>query len=110
MTIVSGKMVQDAFDWLQEHADTAAKAKAEKIRAEYNVKATRARLFTEYEGTVAERQASADHDGNTLAAYDREAKAVEKDEWHRVHRAKCEAIIEAWRTESANYRSMGKVG
>ena len=109
MIIVSEKMVQDAFDWLEEHAGTAAVAKAEKIRAEYNVKATRGRLFCEAIGTVAERDAIAVCDVEFQAATDREAEAVEKDEWHRVNRSKCEAIIEAWRTESANYRSMGKV-
>jgi hypothetical protein len=110
MTIVSDKMVQDAFDWLNGHADSAAAAKAEKIRAEYRVKVARGRVFGESEGTVAERQAAADCDQHTQCAYDDEAEAVEKDEWHRVHRSKCEAIIEAWRTEQANLRGMTKVG
>ena len=110
MPIVSEQMVQDAFDWLQSHADSAAAAKAEKIRAEYNVKATRAKIFLLNEGTVAERQATADCAPTTKEAYDREAEAVEKDEWHHRHRSKCEAIIEAWRTEQANLRGMGKVG
>ena len=108
--IVSDQMVQDAFDWLHNHAESAASAKAEKIRAEYGVKATRARLFKEFEGTVAERQAWADCDMTTQEAYEREALAVETDEFHRVNRSKCEAIIEAWRTEQANLRGMGKVG
>ncbi len=108
--IVTDQMVQDAFDWLKDHADSAAAAKAEKIRAEYRVKVARGRVFGESEGTVAERQAQADCDPQTQCAYDDEAEAAEKDEWHRGPRAKCEAIIEAWRTEQANYRSMGKVG
>lgn len=110
MTLVSDKMVQDAFDWLQDHADTAAKARAEKIRAEYAVKVARALVFAESEGTVAERQAYADCAPSSRNAYDDEADAVEKDEWHRVNRSKCEAIIDAWRTEQSNLRSMGRVG
>ncbi len=109
MTIVSDEMVQNAFDWLNEHAETAAAARAEKIRAEYNVKRVRARLFLMASGTIAERDAVAICDDDFKAATDREADAAEKDKWHYEYRENCSAMIDAWRTEQSNLRSMGRV-
>ena len=110
MPIVTNQMVQDAFDWLNENAGAAANAKALKVRAEYKVKKTKARLFLQYEGTVADRESQAITHDDYDKAIDTEVAAIEVDEWHRNQKDKCIAIIEAWRTEQANLRGMGKVG
>jgi len=107
--LVTEKMVQAAFDWLQENAGPAAKAKAEKIKAEHATKKTRAMMFLEAEGNNAEREASAISSQEVQDAIDAEAEAVRQDEWFRNQRGRAEALIEAWRTESSNIRAMGKV-
>jgi len=109
--LVTEKMIQAAFDWLNDHAGPAASAKAERIRAEYGVKRTKARLYLEAPGgNIAEREAWALIQDDFWKAVDREAEAVKDDEFFRGERIKCEAILEAFRTESANNRGLGRVG
>lgn len=107
--LVTEKMVRDAFDWMDENAGPAAHARAERIRAEHGVKKARARSFLESTGTVAEREAKALASQAYEEASEIEIQAVGRDEWMRNQRNKCEAIIEAWRTECSNLRGMGKV-
>ncbi len=109
--LVSNQMVTAAFDWLDDHAAPAAAAKAELIRAEHNVKRVKARLFlASNETSVAAKDAWAMSQDEYGGACEREAEAARNDEYHRREREKCQALIEAWRTESANYRTMTKVG
>jgi hypothetical protein len=110
MRLITDKHVHAAFEWLEAHANSAAKAKADRILAEHAVKKTKARLFKDADGSVGFRDAYADAHEDTQKAVDALAESVERDEWHRAHRAKAEAIIEAWRTEQSNFRAMGKVG
>lgn len=108
--LISEKMIHAAFDWLEANAEPAAAAKAQRIRAEHATKRMRARLFLESpKSSVAERDAWALDHPDYGAAVDTEAEAVEKDEAFRNQRSKCDAIIEAWRSEQANYRAMSKV-
>ncbi len=108
--LVSEKMVGAAFDWLSDHAGPAAAARAELIRAEHGVKRVKSRLFlSSNEGSVAAKEAWAMSQDEYGAACEREAEAVRNDEYHRREREKCQAIIEAWRTEQSNFRAMGKV-
>lgn len=108
--LVTDRMVSAAFDWLNDHAGPAAAAKAELIRAEHNVKRVKARLFLAAPpGNIAEREAFALTQDDYGAAVDREAEAARNDEFFRRERDKCQALIEAWRTEQSNFRAMGKV-
>jgi aspartate/methionine/tyrosine aminotransferase len=107
--IITDNHVQAAFDWLQEHSETAAKAKADRILAEHNVKKVKASVFKDAQGSNGLRDACADASELTQEAVNALAEAVRRDEWHRAHRAKAEAIIDAWRTEQSNFRAMGKV-
>lgn len=108
--LVTEKMIHAAFDWLEDHASPAAAAKAERIRAEYGTKRVKARLFLEAPaGNISERDAWAMVQADFGTAVDREAEAVRNDEFFRAERTKCEAIIEAWRSEQANFRAMGKI-
>lgn len=110
MALVTDRMVHAAFDWLDDHAGPAAAAKAELIRAEHNVKRVKARLFlASGETSVAAKEAWAMTQDEYAAACEREAEAVRNDEYHRREREKCQALIEAWRTEQSNFRAMGKV-
>ena len=110
MPLITDQMVQAAFDWLNEQVQHAASAKADRIRAEYATKQAKANAFLDAEGTVAERDAKAVASNVFHAAVEKETKAIAKDEFFRNQRDKCTAIIEAWRTQSSNYRALGKVG
>ena len=108
--LISDKMVQMAFDWLKDNAGKAAQAKAARIRAEHGVKKAKAHAFLAAEGTVAEREAKAIASDDYDEAADAECQAIEQDEFYRNQKDKAIAIIEAWRSEQANLRALGKVG
>lgn len=57
--LVTDDMAQAAFDWLAENTDTAAHARAMRVKAEYATKRAKARAFLEESGTIAEREAKA---------------------------------------------------
>jgi hypothetical protein len=107
---VTDAMVQTAFDVLNETRGPAAAAAKEKRQAEAFVKATRARLFLGYVGSVAERNAKAEVHPDMRLATDREAEAHGRVVEYSNRRADAVAMIDAWRTESANYRGMARVG
>ena len=109
-TLINEDMISAAFDWLHDNSRAAAKAKADRIRAEHRTKQVRAQVFLESEGTVAERESKALASNRYDEAIDAEITAVENDEFHRNQRNKAEAIIEAWRTEQSGLRAMSKVG
>ena len=103
--LVTDKMVSDALDYLATSTEPAAAAKAERIRAEYHRKRVRSQMMLETDGPIAIREATAETSDEYGSACEREANAVQNDEWHRLQRNKAEAIIEAWRTESATVRA-----
>lgn len=105
MPLVTETMMQAALDYLATSAHEAAAAKAERVRAEHGVKQAKARAFMQAEGPVAQRDAEAIASDEYATAVEREAKAVEQDEWHRNQRTKADAIISAWQTENANRRA-----
>jgi len=106
--LITDEMVHAAFDWLHEHADRAAHAKAMRVKAEYATKRAKARAFLEAEGTVQAREAKALLSEEVEAAMLAEVQAVEADERMRAHRDKCSVIIDAWRTEQSNLRTMAR--
>jgi len=108
--LVTDQMVQAAFDFMVEQIETAASAAAEKTRADGALKAQRARLFLEHNGTVAEREARADCHPLMLEAVERKAKADHLVTWHQKKEKHAIAVIDAWRTESANYRGRERIG
>lgn len=107
--LVRDQDVHAAFDWLEANRSASAAAKALKLRAEYNVKKARAQAFLAATGNNAEREAQAILSEGYQAAVEEEIECVEADEFHRNQRNRCAALIEAWRTEQSNMRSMGKV-
>lgn len=103
--LVTDKMVSDALDYLSNDTEAAAAAKAERIKAEYARKRVRSQIMLETDGPIAIREAHAETSEEYETACNREVEAVKRDEWHRLQRNKAEAIIEAWRTESATVRA-----
>lgn len=108
--LVTEEMMGAALQFLSENTMATAKAKADRVMAEYARKRCRARLIVESNQTsFAMKEASAEASEAYLQACQFEADAVERDEYFRAARAKAEAIIEAWRTENANIRAAERV-
>jgi hypothetical protein len=99
--------VEEALTFLAETAESAAKAKAERIYLEEYRKTVKAKLMAEFDdksGIVQERNAYADQRYIDHLSVIRDA--VFEDERHRFMREAASARIEAWRSLSANYRAM----
>lgn len=104
--LVTDDMVHAAFDWLHENVDRAAHAKAMRVKAEYATKKAKAHAFLDATGTVAEREAQALMSEEVAEAMREEVMAVESDEAFRNQRDKASIIIDAWRTEQSNLRTL----
>jgi predicted Zn-dependent peptidase len=117
MSVVTDTDVEKALDFLRNNAFAAAKARAERIYLEEFRKSKKAILM---------KEAAAKHNGpNDLAigAQERDAyaseeyqtlllglkAAVENDEKCRFGALSAQAVIDAWRTQQANERTMGKI-
>ena len=109
MPLVTDDMVETALRWLTESDNDAGASRGAYVRAEYNRKATRARLMLnapdEYAKSAAMREAYAESHRDYAAACDAEARAAEADERCRDMRNRAAAILDAWRTEQANARA-----
>ena len=103
--LVTDAMIEAALEYLAQASEPAAAARAERVRSEHNRKRTRARLMYEADGPVSIREAHAECHADYEEACEREARAVQNDEWHRLQRGKAEAILEAYRTEEATRRA-----
>lgn len=107
--LISDAWIEDALNYLATSSEQTAAARANRVRAEFNRKQVRARLILRSpETSVAMRDAWAESHDEYIAACDAEVSAIETDEWHRAQRNKCDAIIEAYRTEQASLRAGGK--
>ena len=99
--------IEKALDFLRDNAESAAKARAERIYLEEYRKSLKAILMKEHNGEsgiIQERNAYSDvrYIGHLNAI----KNAVYEDERYRFLRGAAEAKIEAWRSQSANYRAM----
>jgi hypothetical protein len=115
--IVTDEDVGDALDFIRKNAFKAAKARAERIYLEEFRKSKKAILM---------KEAAAKHNGPgdlALGAQERDAYAhpeyqelllglkvaVENDEKCRFGALAAQATIDAWRTQQANERTMGRI-
>ena len=107
--LISDQWIEEALQYLATATDQTAAARAQRVRAEFNRKQTRAMLMLKSpESSAAMREAWAESHNDYKEACEQEAQAVEADEWHRSQRNKCDTIIEAWRTEQASHRAGNK--
>lgn len=106
-TLISEHEVGRALDYLRDNADAAAKARAERIYVEEYRKTVKAQIMKEKaDMPLGAQERDAYADDRYVAHLDAIREAVEADERHRFLRSAAEAKIEAWRTQSSNYRSM----
>ena len=105
--IVSDNEIGKALDFLRDSADGIGKAKARLIKAGHMVKHVEALLLlASEERSIEAKKASARVDQRWIDATDEEAEAAGEFEKLKALREAAEAKIEAWRSESANYRGM----
>lgn len=108
--MISDEEIERAVDWLRDHAEEAAVAKAARVMLEETRKSLKATLMKENADQsigAQEREAYADERYHTHLEGLREA--VYADEKNKYLRAAAEAKIEAWRTMQANARGLGRV-
>jgi len=105
--LITDEDISKAVDYLRDTAEEAAKNKAERIYLEEYRKSLKAMIMKDHlEMSVSaqEREAYASDE------YQKHLRAmqiaIEKDERQRFMRIAAEAKIEAWRSMSANYRSI----
>lgn len=116
-TVVTDDDVEAALDFLRKNAFAAAKARAERVYIEEFRKSKKALLM---------KEAASKHNGPSelsIGAQEREAYAsaeyqtfleglkvaVENDEKARFGMLSAQVVIDAWRTQQANERTMGKI-
>jgi hypothetical protein len=109
--IISDDDVQKALDRLRFQGGNAAKAKAERIYFEEfrkSIKASVMQRHLDMPVSAQEREAynSEEYKKHLLVMRD----AIEKDELCRWQMIAAQAVIEAWRTASANQRGESKIG
>jgi hypothetical protein len=105
--IVSEIELEKALDFLRDHARALGEAKARVVRAGHMLKHIEALEFKKSEATSNDRrQADARTSQAYLDAIVEDAEAAGAYETMKALREAAALKIEAWRSESATYRSM----
>ena len=104
--LVADEAIEEALEYLATSSETAAAARAARLRGEFERKRIRSRLILQSnEKTMGMKEAWAECHPDYVDACEKELTAVEADEYYRNKRNACDAILEAWRTENANNRA-----
>ena len=105
--LITDEEIEKAIDWLKNNADQSAKSRAERIYMEEYRKSLKAMLMKKF---VDMPVSSQEREAYAHPEYIEHLKAikiaVERDEKNRFLRVTAEAKIEAWRSMSANLRSI----
>lgn len=108
--MISDNDIERAVSFLATNARKAAKARAERAYVEEYRKTVKAQLMKEHANEplgAQERDAYADP--RYIQHLEAIKEAVEADEYNRWMMAAAEAKIEAWRSQQANQRALGKI-
>lgn len=104
MTAISQDRMEKALAYLATTDEPCASLRADMERAEYKAKRTKAAVFQLSEGSVAERNATAETAGDTQNAYEQYFTALRDYEAMKNKRSTEEIVIETWRSLNANRR------
>lgn len=108
--MISDDDIEKALDYLRDNAPKAAKAKADRIYCEEFRKVVKGQLMRENDDkALGAQEAIAYADPRYKQHLEVMKDAIERDEYHRWMLVAAEAKIEAWRSQQANQRAMGKV-
>lgn len=106
---INDAQVQAAFDVLHDQAHAKARAAYEFAEKRLKVVLAKAQLSVEGAKTVGERDASAQTSAEYEAALLKFRQIAESYYLERDRRDAASAIIDAWRTQAADLRAMGKI-
>ena len=108
--MITQESVEQAIDYLRNSATKASKARAEFGYVSEYRKVIKAQIMRENnDKPIGAQEAIAYADPRYKAHLDAIKEAEEQAEYHRFMRVAAEAKIEAWRTQSSNERTLGKV-
>lgn len=96
--------MEEALDYLLSTDDDCAALGADVKRLEFKAKRTKAAVFKLSEGSVAERNATADTAAEVDAAHEEYFKASHKFDAMRNKRSTEAIVFEAWRSLNSNRR------
>lgn len=102
--MIDDKRLEKALHYLATTDEECAGLRADMERTEFKAKTVKATVFKLSEGSVAERNATAETDSRTVEAYEAHFKAMH--EYHAMaNKRGTEAIVvDTWRSMNANRR------
>ena len=108
--MITDEQIEDALDWLRDHAEPCAKAVAESWYMQDYRKVVKAQEMGKSNETLVSAQerhayASEAYRAHLLAT----RTAIEKEQYERFMLKAAEAKMEAWCTQQSNQRAMGKI-
>ena len=106
--LLTEEVIDSAFQWLLASSEEIAMARGNVIRTEFKAKKTHARLYLQATGTIESKKAQATDSPEYEVAMEAYATAMEVWERAQDQRNRAELIIEAYRTEQASERALGR--
>lgn len=103
--MITSEQVEKANDWILQHAQDFARAKANRIYLEEFRKSKKAILVQQATGTGLERESYAYAHEDYIALLDGLREAVEAEESLRWKLIAAQARIETWRSQEATRRA-----
>lgn len=103
--MITNDRVSQQIDYLKDTDEDAGELKADVERTEYQFKRAKALVFKLAEGTVADRNATAETSPEVEAAAEKWFKAIKASEVIRAKRQTAALIVEVWRSVNANRRT-----
>jgi hypothetical protein len=102
--MIDEERLGNALTYLATTDEPCASLRADMERAEFKAKACKAAQFKLLEGSVADRNASAESSPETAAAYEQFFSAMYKYEAMKNKRATEAIVVDTWRSMNANRR------
>lgn len=108
--MIDDDKVHDALEYLRKNAPKAAEARAHKIYMEEFRKTVKAQAMAQFNNLPVSAQ---EREAYRSEEYKAHLKALEaavyQDELNRWGMVAATSVIDAWRTQNANHRGMGKI-
>jgi hypothetical protein len=106
LVIISEAKANEALEVILGSSETLGQLAGAEVWAEHAVKMEKALVFLRESGTVAERNARAEADAE-VAHRVRDLQAIKHEKYAHINKVKAAyAVLEAWRTDSANNRTV----
>lgn len=103
--MISDEQLSRALNYLAETDEKAAELRADMERQEYYFKRAKALAFKLAEGTVADRNATAETSPEVTVAAETWFSAIQASESVKAKRQRAALVVEVWRSCNANRRT-----